>query len=321
MDKSEALRSIRYDLVEYIQKKVRVDFDNARQVPLSFIFSGALHVVDDVLVRFRTQSEQPINAYLMQMNNDEVYFLYFHFCDYNRQRTLHEGYWVLCFRILSDHELMALYREDRKMLLNMQLKRVVDFHGHICPDLVIGCKLCEYAQQLIPQAGELNGGISLIAENCTSSLDAIQIILGTTVGNQRLQVMDFGKHNYTLLSKKAETGFRLSLKEQHFDDEAAFRELEQKMMNNQVIMEEVVQFQKLLDVRVRYLLGLIPENIFSVKPVESIPPPFETANTFQQCSVCGEQVLKSRRIEYQDQIYCIPCFRKITKNCPYHTVQ
>jgi formylmethanofuran dehydrogenase subunit E len=133
--------------------------------------------------------------------------------------------------------------------------------------------------------------------------------------------MDFGKHNYTLLSKKAEIGFRLSLKEQHFGDEKEYRELEQKIMNNQVIMEDVVQFQKLLDDRVKYLLGLVPEDIFSVKHVESVPPPFETANTFLQCCMCGELVLKSRTIDYQDATYCIPCFRQITKSCPYNTIQ
>lgn len=321
MDKFEALRSIRYDLVEYIQQKIRVDFDNALQMPVSFTFGGTLHMVDDVLVRFRTQSEQPINAYLMHVKSDEVYFIYFHFCDPNHEKTLREGYWVLCFRILSDPELMVLFREERKMLLNMHLKRVVDFHGHLCPDLVLGCKLCEYAEKLFSQGGDLNGGISVIAENCTSSLDAIQIILGTTVGNQRLQVMDFGKHNYTLLSKKAETGFRLSLKKQHFSDEEEYRGIEQKIMNNQVVMEDVVQFQKLLDDRVRYLLGLVPEDIFSVKHVESVTPPFEMPDTFLQCSVCGDPVLESRKIEHQDQTYCIPCFRKIRKSCPYHTMQ
>lgn len=320
MDKSEALRSIRFNLVEYIQKKVRVDFDNARQLPVSFILGGTLHMVNDVLIRFRMQSGQPINAYLMQVNCDDVYFLYFHFCAPHHQRTLQEGYWVLCFRILNDHELMFLYREERKMLLNMHLKRVADFHGHLCPDLVLGCKFCEYAQKIFSQDSDLSDGISVIAENCTSSLDAIQILLGTTVGNQRLKVMDFGKHNYTLLSKKAETGFKLSLKKQHFGDEEEYKELEQKIMNDQVILEEVVQFQKLLDGRVRYLLDLVPEDIFSVKRVESIPPPFEMANTFQQCSVCGEQVLKNRKIEHQNQIYCIPCYRKITKSCFYHTV-
>lgn len=202
MDKAEALRSVRYDLVEYIQKKILVDFDNFRQAPVSFSFAGKAHSIGKVLGRFRTRKEHPLNAFLVHIEGGEIYFLYFHFCGLIQQRSIHEGYWVLCFRILGDHELMAFYREDRKMLLNMTLKRVVDFHGHLCPDLVIGGKFCEYVQKFITENGELVGGLSIIAENCTSALDSIQILLGATVGNQRLQGLDFGKHNYTLLTKK-----------------------------------------------------------------------------------------------------------------------
>ncbi len=98
------------------------------------------------------------------------------------------------------------------MLLNMALKPIVDFHGHLCPDLVPGCKLSEYARRLLCPDGECNGGFSVVAENSTSALDAIQIMLGTTVGNQRFQVLDYGKHGYTLFSKNADSGFRASLK-------------------------------------------------------------------------------------------------------------
>ena len=320
MDTSEALRSIRYDLVEYIQKKVYVNFDNAKQMPVSFIFDGTVHVVDQVLVCFRMQAGQPMNAFLMQVNQDEVYLLYFHYYSFNHQQSLQEGNWILCLRILSDHEIMALYREERKMLLNMHLKRIVDFHGHLCPDLVIGYKLCEYAQKLFLQVEKINAGISVIAENCTSSLDAIQIMLGTTVGNQHLQIIDFGKHNYTLFSKKAGVGFRLSFKKQCFGDEKDYRKLERLIVDNLAVIEDVLQYQKLLDGRIKYLLGLGPEDIFSVKHVDPVPQSFETANIIVQCCICGEQVLNNRKIEYKGEMYCIPCFRQITKSCAYLTV-
>ena len=90
------------------------------------------------------------------------------------------------------------------MLLNMTLKRVVDFHGHLCPDLVIGRKFCQYVQKLISENESLGGGLSIIAENCTSALDSIQILLGASVGNQRLQILDFGKHNYTWLTRSTD---------------------------------------------------------------------------------------------------------------------
>ena len=69
MDKSEALRSIRYDLVEYIQQKVRADFDNSGQSPISFRFRGKTHFNGEVSERLRTQLECPLNAYLKLMSD------------------------------------------------------------------------------------------------------------------------------------------------------------------------------------------------------------------------------------------------------------
>jgi len=76
------------------------------------------------------------------------------------------------------------------MIVNMALKRIADFHGHLCPDLVLGARLCERVLELVPSEGNGNGLAAIIAENCTSALDAIQIMLGITLGNQRLKVMN-----------------------------------------------------------------------------------------------------------------------------------
>ncbi|MBW1967066.1 MAG: formylmethanofuran dehydrogenase subunit E family protein [Deltaproteobacteria bacterium] len=250
MNAAEALRSIRYDLMEYIQKKVRVK----------------KHIVHETLGRFRTQAKGHINGFLVKADNDEVYFLYFQRCDRNQRSPFNRGFWVLSFRILGDRELMALYREERKMPVNnMTLKKVVDFHGHLCPELVIGCKACEYARRLLSVNGNLEGEISVIAENCTSALDAIQVLLGVTLGSQRLKVFDFGRHNYTFLLKNGQNGLRLSLKEQHYGDENEYRTLEQKIMKDQVSLDEVVQFQQLLDSRVKRLLSSLPEDLFNVR--------------------------------------------------------
>jgi hypothetical protein len=132
MNAAEALRSIRYDLMEYIQKKVRVDFDNALQMPVYFTFRGKKYIVHEILGRFRTQAKCHINGFLVKADNGEVYFLYFQWCDRNQGSPFNRGFWVLSFRILGDRELMALYREERKMLVNNKtLKKVVDFHGHL----------------------------------------------------------------------------------------------------------------------------------------------------------------------------------------------
>ena len=142
MDTEEALRSIQYDLVEYIQKNVRVDFDNVLKIPVSFIQRGESHTVYEILVHTRLRSSLCTNGFLVKADNEEVYFLYFKELDDHTSSHLNKGFWVLSFRILSDREVMALYRQDRKMLVNsITLKKIIDFNGRLCPELVIGAKV------------------------------------------------------------------------------------------------------------------------------------------------------------------------------------
>jgi formylmethanofuran dehydrogenase subunit E len=275
--------------MEYIQKKVRVDFDNALQMPVHFTLGGKKHIVHET-----------INGFLVKADNDEVYFLYFQWCDRNQRSPFNRGFWVLSFRVLGDRELMVLYREERKMLVNnMTLKKVVDFHGHLCSELVIGCKACEYAQRLLSKNGSLEGEISVIAENCTSALDAIQVLLGVTLGNQRLKVFDFGKHNYTFSLKNGRNSLRLSLKEQRYGDENEYRTLEQKIMKDQVSLDDVVQFQQRLDSRVKRLFASFPEDLFSAEWVSPMQQTNEMPTIYLSCWWCGQQILKNRAIEFQ----------------------
>ncbi|HOV86584.1 MAG TPA: hypothetical protein PLM79_09495 [Syntrophobacteraceae bacterium] len=63
MNAAEALRSIRYDWLSYIQEKVRVDFDNARQAPVHFTHRARTHLVSDVLGRFRNRDDSGLNGF------------------------------------------------------------------------------------------------------------------------------------------------------------------------------------------------------------------------------------------------------------------
>ena len=321
MNVAEALRSIRYDLLEYIQKKVNVDFDNALQMPVHFTYKRKRHAIREIFARFRTQSARHINGYLARVDDNEVYFLYFHFLGSNPKSKLNAGYWVLSFRVLDDKELMTLYREERKMLINMTLKRVVDFHGHLCPELVIGCKACEYAQKLLSENGKPEGRISVIAENSTSALDAIQVLFGATPGNQYLTIHDFGKHNYTFSVKNGQNGFRLSLKELNYADEDEYETLEEKIIRDQACLNDLVQFQGILDDRVKRLLASCPEELFTIENVRPMRQITEMPTIYLSCWGCGQQVLKSKAIEFQEKIYCIPCFQGIASRGPKQNLQ
>ena len=203
----------------------------------------------------------------------------------------------------------------REMIVNMALKRIADFHGHVCPDLVLGCKLCEFIQQLLPPNEPASGVAAIIAENATSALDAIQITLGITLGNQRLKVVDMGKHNYTVVPKTVATGFRLMLKPLDCGNEVVYQRLSGKMLENSMVMDEAAQLQLLLEERVRYLLRQPPEDLFTVRPVEIATQIPEVPSVYLTCCQCGEQVLASHAVEREDEIYCVSCLQRISVAC------
>lgn len=321
MDREEALRAISEDQLDYIQKPVAVSFDTAGRMPVSFTVSGKKHLIVNVLERFRTCSEQPVNAFLVRTAANHVFFLYFQIYSFISPRPMLGGFWVLSFRILNDYELMALYRRERKMIVNMALKRIADFHGHVCPDLVLGSKLCDYIQKLLPSNKPDNGIAAIISENCTSALDAIQILLGATLGNQRLKVMDYGKHNYTVIPKSASTSFRLILNIQIFEDENEYNRLASKMLDNTILMDEVVQLQILLDERVKHLLKQPPESLYRIESTEKKQQLPEVPSVYLTCCRCSEQVLHSHAVHYKSATYCSRCFQILKAGYPSYCLQ
>lgn len=321
MNRIEVLRSIDLEQLDYIQQRVEVDYDNDRQLPVGFVFAGKMFPVNEILWRCKIAENHSGYGYLVEIADRNVFYLY-NQPDYSSGRGLvNSGFWVLCFRIMHDNELMQFFLEDRKMLANIALKRVVDFHGHVCPELALGSKFCEFVQHLQEEKVLEGNGFSVLAENSTAALDAIQILLGITVGNQRLMVIDYGKHNYTLYSRHQNQGWSFRMNALNFDDEEAFHVLEEKIINDNALLEDIVSFQQLIDARVRRIFTLSPEDLFVIEPAQCAQHPRESTSLYTMCSLCGEQVLATRSIERRNKVLCIPCFQKEVPGCTHYGMQ
>ncbi len=253
--------------------------------------------------------------------DDTVFCLYSQPTAEEPQKSKEPASWVLSFRIYNDVDLMSWYLEERKMLANLTLKRVVDFHGHICPELAVGGKFCEFVQGLFNNGAIPTSGFSILCENTTSALDAIQVLLGATVGNQRLVVMDFGKHTYTLFSRPENRGWRLKQRPLIFGDEEIFAALDEKIRKNRALLEDVTRFQQLIDARVRQILALLPEELFIIEEVDTEVRPPETASIYVTCAVCGEMVVAGHSIKNREMTLCIPCFQKMSPDYNQYGVQ
>ena len=177
--------------------------------------------------------------------------------------------------------------DENKVLWN----KCAEFHGHVCGGLTIGYKAALYAIELLDltlggggNAGCLSSDeeIVCVAENDACGVDAIQMILGCSIGKGNLLFHMRGKQAFSFYNRKNGQSVRLVLKAK---PEGMTRE------------ESFAYYQ-----------SCEPKDMFDVKPVRA-PLPVE-AKIFDSytCACCGE-VTGANWIRIQNgKKVCLDCF-------------
>jgi formylmethanofuran dehydrogenase subunit E len=193
------------------------------------------------------------------------------------------------------------------MLVNMDLKRIADFHGHLCPDLVIGTKAVETALDYLQSKEELQSNLCVVAHNQTSALDAIQYLTGCTLGNQRLVVNDWGKHRYQFITGATGRAVDVRMKAVHFHLEGAYFELEEKVQQQGGTLYEVARMQGIINQWVQWLTSMPAEALFTVDERTCELPAVEVCSKYVQCIQCGDLVQQSKAVRLGDGLVCVSC--------------
>ena len=293
------LRSIGSEQVEWIQRAVHVDYDNRSQRPLGFSSNGRYNEVIKLLGTFKGDLSPNDLTYLVKTVDGNTYHLYLHLSDSDPLHTPSPIRWTLDFRILKSGEAIAL--PLWKSSTNMRLDGVADFHGDLCPELVLGCKACHMALKLLPELNTLRDLIVIAENNSSSALDAIQFVLGCTIGNRRLRTIDNNRHIYLFASGIGGYGVKLSLKEICFNDEDRFNEFERKVVGECATLNDAASYQKLLDDRVARLMDLNNEEVFAVENV-------------RKCFVCNNFLTESLVHENYGFPMCENCQSNMPEN-------
>lgn len=136
------------------------------------------------------------------------------------------------------------------------------FHGHVCGGLTIGYKAAQYAIRLLNLTFSDDEEVVCIAENDACGVDAIQVMLGCSIGKGNLLFHMRGKQAFSVYNRKTGKAVRLVLKPK---PEGLRR-------------EDSLQYYQSRE----------PEELFDVKPVALALP--EKARLFgsYRCDCCGE---------------------------------
>ena len=177
-------------------------------------------------------------------------------------------------------------------------EKCVAFHGHECGGLTIGYKAALYAVKLLELArvdGEHDCCISAdeqvvcISENDACGVDAIQVILGCSVGKGNLLFHMRGKQAFSFYNRMTGKSVRLVLKPR----------------------PEGMGRKEAFD----YYQSCTPEEMFDVKKTVLKLP--KEARIFRSltCSCCGETASENRMRMQGDKILCLDCYEEYDRFC------
>ena len=160
--------------------------------------------------------------------------------------------------------------------------RCVAFHGHACGGLAIGYQASLYAMELLGVA-ERAGDEELvcIAENDACGVDAVQSLLGCSVGKGNLLLKLRGKQAFSFFDRRSGRSVRLVLRRTP---------------------------EKTRDERRDWLMNGDYHEMFDVKPaVDRLP---EGSRIFQTCvcSRCGEPAAENHMRLQDGEPVCEDCF-------------
>lgn len=136
------------------------------------------------------------------------------------------------------------------------------FHGHVCGGLTIGYKAAQYAIRLLNLTVSDDEEVVCIAENDACGVDAIQVMLGCSIGKGNLLFHMRGKQAFSVYNRKTGKAVRLVLKPKP----------------EGLRKEDSLQYYQSRE----------PEELFDVKPAVIALP--EKARLFgsYRCDCCGE---------------------------------
>ena len=161
-------------------------------------------------------------------------------------------------------------------------KDCVDFHGHECGGLTIGYKASLYAIELLHLNFSDDEEVVCISENDACGVDAIQVMLGCSIGKGNLLFHMSGKSAYSFYNRKTGESLRLVLKP---SPEGLTRQ------------DSFAYYQQSM-----------PQDMFDVKKTTIALP--EKAKLFDSyvCDCCGEKTGANWIRISGGKKYCLDCY-------------
>lgn len=179
---------------------------------------------------------------------------------------------------------------------NTLLEKGRDFHGEVCPGIVIGTRIAMAGmRELGMDPMDRNRDLMVFVEIDRCMADAIQAVTGISMGHRTLKYKDYGKFAATFLDLSSGKAVRVSAAEGPKPSQT-----EDKSQNEKPDMKNMVE--KLSKVSEEELLLI--EDV-EVNIGNHDVPGFPKYRAY--CEECGDRVLDKREVVVDGKTLCKAC--------------
>jgi formylmethanofuran dehydrogenase subunit E len=200
--------------------------------------------------------------------------------------------------------------EKSQFDLPEDLSACIQFHGHLCPGLVYGYLIGKEAIKRLHIERSKDEEIVAISENDSCAVDALQVLLGTSIGKGNLVLKDYGKNAYTIVNRQQKKAYRFSRNQSYKYTGAqgeAFAGLDAAISAGTATKEERWHHKHL---KAADLLAKPFDDVFTTKEVDFFMPPYAPLARSEACGRCREMTMSTKLVKIENgERLCIPCAR------------
>ena len=189
------------------------------------------------------------------------------------------------------------------------IEKAKAFHGHWCGGLALGLRAAVWAMENFGTACDEE--IVTVTETDMCGVDAIQALVGCTLGKGNLLFRDTGKIAFTVYRRRDGKSLRIVAKIRGGELRSRITELKEALSKKELPQEERAQLEaELVELRERdieYVISAPFEDIFDIKATQHPMPPLAQRLPTITCEKCGEGVMASRIVEQGGHKLCKDC--------------
>lgn len=186
-------------------------------------------------------------------------------------------------------------------------QKAIDFHGHCCPGLTIGYLAAKAALAHFKVERAADEELVAIVESDGCGIDAIQVLLGCTIGKGNLIYKDHGKQAYTIGNRTTGQAVRIAMTGEMVPLSQEQEAIKAAVFSGEATPEQENAWHQLQAERTSRLLNTPFEDIFKIQDVElKLPSEAKIFNSVN-CEYCGEKVMEARARLKNGKIACLAC--------------